>query len=286
MTDPSDKSVNKRATAVSMTKSSGGASSLGGAASVGGADRRPREVTAAFAALVVSALATLLAAVSLFGLNSWLRYQLAKSYHTAHKGKTISASDLASEVHNAKVGGAQQAVIAVLAVSFVAYGVWRGRSWSRWGTFGVWALGSFSGMVFGVFSLLSIGATAPLAYKGAAFVAALAMLAAVLLSNMRRATAHFAANRPVRDGAPLRRGLFGPRPSPPLRRTPGGAGATGAGGASVATAASDEAVGAGTTAPGRSRSKQRAETAAVARGAELARTRAKAASKSRRRADA
>jgi hypothetical protein len=256
-----------------------GGGATGGGATGGGAKTRPREVTGAFAALVVTAVATLLASASLFGLNSWLRYQLAKSYYDHHKHKTISASDLVTQVHNAKVGGAQQAVIAVLALAFVAYGVWRGRSWARWGTFGVWALGSFSGMVFGVFSLLSIGASAPLAYKAPAFVAALAMLAAVLLTNMRPATAHFAANRPVRDGAPVRRGLFGPRPSPALRgRTP----------ATTRTATATATATADTTAvkPERGRSKQRAESAAVSRGAELARTRAKAASKSRRRADA
>lgn len=257
-----------------MTKAGGTA---GGGTAAGGAKARPREVTGAFAALIVAAVATLLASASLFGLNSWLNYQLAKSYYNSHKHKTISASDLATLVHNAKVGGAQQAAIAVLALAFVAYGVWRGRSWARWGTFGVWALGSFSGMVFGVFSLLSIGANAPLAYKAPAFVAALAMLAAVLLTNMRPASAHFAANRPVRDGAPVRRGLFGPRPSPALRgRTP----------APTRPATAAATTGATATKPERGRSKQRAESAAVSRGAELARTRAKAASKSRRRADA
>ena len=105
------------------------------------------------------------------------------------------------------------------------------------------------------------------------------MLVAVICVMLPSSGRYFALTKPApRAGAPARRGgLFTPRtagatardPRPPSGARPGSRAAT--------TRAADDAA-----AAERSRTKKRTSAASVAKGAELARTRAKAASKSRR----
>jgi hypothetical protein len=168
-------------------------------------------------------------------------------------------------------------IVALVAVGFIAYSTYRGRHWARWGVLGLWFLASFTGTLIGIQSALSIASNIPNAYKVPAFFSSVLLIAAVLLTNLRPSVDYFAANRPVvpqrapSAGRP-RRGLFAP---PPPRDTPRGKPARPA-----------EPKQAAATRPAntadRAKSKQRASTAAVAKGADLARTRAKAASKSRR----
>jgi hypothetical protein len=243
----------------------------------------------AVGALVLSGVATLIAAIALRGQRSWLEGDRTKAIRDAVKkaqAKHESAKqiadlrkptphDYASQAMSSQLIGG---LLVVAVVAFLAYGVYRGRHWSRWGVTGFWILGTFTGTAVGLFTVLNVGASIPAAYKVPSFVAALALLVAVVMVNMKASTSYFAMSRPVPPaGAPPRRGLFGPRPTPGAAR-PGKPDR--AAGKSVLTSS---AASRGDKYVDRQRSKKRANTNAdaIARGAELARSRAKA-SKSRR----
>lgn len=271
------------------------------------AAERPRTVTAAAAALGVSALAALGAATALYGQTNWLTTEQAKSNSTAASSAIASASKsaasasadvpsavasassvaqtkyptagskLADQVHQQQSGGLIMTLVLVLATSFVAYGVWRGRHWSRWGVLAFWAVASFTGTFAGFPYLLTVGGSLPASFKLLAFAAAAAMLAAVVLCQLRPSVEHFALSRPTHKGT-ARRGLFAPRTPPgspagraptqsPRKKSP------------LTSTAADR----GERYVQKQRAKQRsaANAEAVAKGAELARNRAKA-SKSRR----
>ena len=100
-----------------------------------------------------------------------------------------------------------------------------------------------------------------------------------MLVYLRPSVEYFNLTRPVRpEGAPQRRGLFGgARPAAGTRPAGRGFGAPGRTGTTTAAKAPATVH----ADPARSRSKQRASADSVAKGAELARARAKA-SKSRR----
>jgi len=164
--------------------------------------------------------------------------------------------------------------ILLLVLGFVAFSLWRGRYWGRWAVLGAWILATIGQSFAGISGLLSISTSLPGSLKAPYVLSSLAMLVAVILVNLRSSTTWFDAHRPA--GAAQRRGLFAPRP--PVRRedpAPSRAATRAANGASTTAGSADR----GTE---RSRAKQRASADAVAKGAELARTRAKAASKSRR----
>jgi hypothetical protein len=276
---------------------------------------RPRVVTAAAAALVVSAVAALIASVVLFGQTNWLTRQAHKTNSSAVRTAVSSAVASASKAHQnvPSVSASAQAsatsryplagkalhhqvsqqqsgavigsVILVLAMAFLVVGVYRGRHWSRWGVVAFWFLASFTGTFAGISSLFAIAGSLPAAFKAPLFLSAVALLVAVVLVNLRPSTEYFASHRPARAaGAPPRRGLFAPRVP---------AGSAGGGTRQPAKRAETRgAVGKAVTSTAASRGeayvqKQRAKKRAaanaesIARGAELARTRAKA-SKSRR----
>lgn len=270
------------------------------------ATSRPRSVTAAAAAIALSGLAAVLAAVTLFGERAWLtkdtRDANAKAVRTAvssavadakhkHAGQdaiakaSASASSSATKkyptggsalhdhVTQQQTGALTMSLFLSLALAFVGYGVFRGRHWSRWGTIALWVLSSFTGTFAGITYVVLIGSTGlPGAFRACAFVSALSLLVAVFFVNMRQSTAYFAAHRPVPgEGGARRRGMFAPRTPPPARRPIKPAGTQPVDDESAAQSSVQ-----------RQRAKKRANAEAVARGAELARNRAKAASKSRR----
>ena len=267
---------------------------------------RPRQVVLATGALGVAAVGALTGSLVLLGQKSWLHRTQKKAvettYHDAVKAyqkskqtasdkKTLADAVKAykkdhdpskinsvvdSTVHSQLIATA----VTVLIVAFLAYSVFKGRPWSRWGVIGVWVLSTFTGSLVGISSVLFIGSSdVPIAFRIPVFIAGLAFVAAVVLTSMRPSVAFFNAHRP--PGQPQRRGLFAPRE--PLAR--GGRGTRGpAGTAATADRTAKQPAAtrpAGKAEPDRSRSKQRAGADAVAKGAELARTRAKA-SKSRR----
>jgi hypothetical protein len=271
---------------------------------------RPRTVTAAAVALGVSALAALGAATALYSEKTWLTTEQAKANSTAASSAIASASKsaasasadvpsavssassvantkyptggsrLTDQVHQQQQGGLIMTLVLVLATSFVAYGVWRGRHWSRWGVLAFWAVASITGTFAGFPYLLAVGGNLPGSFKVATFVAAAAMLAAVVLCQLRPSVEHFALSRPTHKG-PARRGLFAPRTAPGSRA--GGPASPAARKKSVLTSSAADR---GEQYVQKQRAKKRSATnaEAVAKGAELARSRAKA-SKSRRTTD-
>ncbi len=226
----------------------------------------PTRVRNAVAALGLSALAAVVTSASLFGLQGWLYQSAKKSNAKLKHPKSLDTvhSNVSSTTHTYLI----QSVVLAIALLLVARGVWRGRFWARWTVIGLWVLATLTGTFAGFSYLLGIASSEPVAFKIPSFVSAVSLLAAVVFVSLRPSAEYFALSKPPRpDGAaPARRsGLFGPRPARPGFNPP------------TATTARNSAG----DAVERSRAKQRATTESVAKGAELARARAKA-SKSRR----
>lgn len=274
---------------------------------------RPRFVVYAATAMVLSAVSAIVVAIDVFlpSVKKWLTGQQEKSYQNALKtalkassrqaalGKCdtsgLSKTDLKScsdyqddhanlahTISRQQTGILVTIIVVALALGFVGYCVYKGRSWSRWGVIGLWILTSFTGLVVGISSVLSVGVSVPNAYKVPAFLAGLFFIAAVVLVNLRPSVEFFAAHRPPpmlgaggRPG-PRRRGMFSPGAF--RGEMDRAAASTPAAKKAAQTRPADDAK----PAADRARSKQRASSAAVSKGADLARTRAKAAAKSRR----
>jgi hypothetical protein len=273
---------------------------------------RPGSVVGTVGAMGGSALAAIVAAVSLYGQRDWLQREQVKANgksfssavsnavakatsssadvqqasasasSSASKKWPVSGSGLADQVHQQQTGALIGTIVAVAAISVLAVAVYRGRYWARWGVVGFWALASFTGTMVGIGMVLAIGTSAPPAFKVPAFLAGALLIVAVVLVNLRPSTAYFALSKPVpREGAPARRGMFAPR-TPTHADRPGTRGSTGTPSRAKSALTSNAAT-RGEAYVQKQRSKKRAAANAesVARGAELARSRAKS-SKSRR----
>jgi hypothetical protein len=272
---------------------------------------RPRTVLAATLALGISALAALGAATALYGQTSWLHDQqrdvnssaASSAVSQAVAGASSSHSDVASasssassvnstkypttgsklddQVSQQQRGGVIMSLVLVLATAFVGFGVFSGRHWARWGVLAFWAVASFTGTFAGFTYLLIVASDLPGMFKVLAFASALAMLAAVVLCQLRPSVEYFALSRPTHATGAQRRGLFAPR------TPPSGAGRAAGPARRPKSALTSSAADRGQAYVEKQRSKKRttANSDAVARGAELARQRAKAASKSRRNND-
>ncbi len=246
---------------VNITKTPSGAGQ-GGAV-------QPKTIRLAAGALVLSGVAALAAAVSLLGARSWLKENLAASNRKAKPPIAETAAKLHSDVNRLIQGQLIANAVLLGALILLAMSVWRGRHWSRWAVLILFVLGSFTGTLAGVFSLISAFTSGPIAFHVASFIAAAALVSALILVNVAPSTAYLALTRPERTsggtGRPGLRDMFAPR----------------AAGAKTAPPRPAAPRGAGNPSSAKQRAKVRADEAAVAKGAELARTRAKA-SKSRR----
>lgn len=273
---------------------------------------RPRTVLYAVIAMGVSAAAALIASVVLYGQSNWLTREQAKANSSAIKSAISSASASATsathsvepavasvsasatkkypttgsslhhQITQQQSGALIGSVILIAAMAMLVVGVYRGRHWSRWAVVAFWFLASFTGTFAGITYVFAIGGSLPAPFKTPLFISATALLVAVVLVNLRPSTEYFALSRPparAAGGAP-RRGLFAPRPPAPGRSS--GAGAGGARG-TVGKTMSSNAATRGDAYVQKQRSKNRAAANAesIARGAEMARNRAKA-SKSRK----
>jgi hypothetical protein len=239
-------------------------------------------VKLACAALITAGIANIVASLMLLGArdqNGWLFRQAQKSNPKPGKSGHKTDAKLLHDVRATVSSLIVMSVVIFAVLAFLAYAAYRGRYWSRWGVTGVYLLASFTGTLIGIISILQVGSSVePASFKIPAFIAGIAALGAVILCWLKPSMEYFALNRPAPApgsagaGGRPRRGLFAPRPAPssPARRPTRSEPAPSSGPTPAKT--------------DRSRSKQRASTtnAAVAKGAELARTRAKAASKSRR----
>jgi hypothetical protein len=240
---------------------------------------RPRTVTYAVVALGISALGALAAALSLYGASSWLLAERIKADIKAKRFETTAQYHHA--VSQQQRGGLIMTCILVAVIAVLAISAYRGRYWARWATVALWLLATFSQMSVGIGGLFAPGTHAPVTFKVAAFVASAGFIVALIYVNMRPSTAYFALNKPARPtstSTPARRGgLFAPRPAPAPNR------ASSAGAAKAKSVLTSTAASRGEAYVQKQRAKKRAVANAesVARGAELARNRAKA-SKSRR----
>lgn len=267
---------------------------------------RPRIVTLAVIALGVCALGALVAALALLGQHDWVKQTQITANRSASSSAVSQAVAQASSAHadvakasasatsaaatkyptsgshlHDQVNQQQQAVLVgtvfvVVVIAFLAYGAYRGRHWSRWAIVAFWLIASFIGTLAGVGSILNIASGQPAVYKVPAFVSGLSLLVAVVLVNMGQSTQYFAQSRPARAAGGPRGGLFTPRP--PQRTRPGSP-AAGVKGAFTSNAATR-----GEAYVQKQRAKKRTGAEGVAKGAELARSRAKA-SKSRRNSE-
>jgi hypothetical protein len=247
----------------------------------------------------VCGISGLVTAIDLYApsVKRWIKTEQLKSIRddrtsaikTAGKDQTkikAAKSDYHDKIHSLAhdVAAAQKSVlvstlVALLLIGFIAYATYRGRYWARWGAVGIILLTFFIRIPIGIASILTISADVPYLYRVPAFISGVLLVAAAVLTNLRPSLEYFAAHRPVapaggRAAGRPRRGLFAPPPPRDPSR-----GRTGANAAAKKPATTRPAAPA---ASDRSRSKRRADTAAVAKGADLARTRAKAAAKSRR----
>ena len=235
-------------------------------------------VIAAVIALAVSGVAAVAAAIALYGQSDWLFREFTKNNPKPGKKNHLTVAELHDKVPQAQRTALIGALIVVLAVAILGYTTYRGRYWARWGVLGFWVLATFSGTVIGINSILTVAANIPAAYKIPSFIAGVAFAVAVVLVNLKESTEYFALSRPVRPaGAPQRRGLFGgPRMAPQPRGA--AAGSAGRGATASTRPASTEPDADRRT---KKRATVAAQSASVTKGAELARSRAKA-SKSRR----
>lgn len=265
---------------------------------------RPRVVLAAVIAMALSGLSAFVASIVLYGQRDWLTKEQLKANSTAvsravtsavasatsGSGDTANASASASasatkhwpvstgsalhdQVSRQQSGALIGTIIVMVALAVLAGSVYRGKHWSRWAVIGFWFLASFTGTTVGIGTAMSVGSSAPVAFKVPAFLAGAALILAVVLVNLPASTAFFALSKPDRGaGAPARRGLFAPRTPPARPPRP----------ASTKPLTSTAAA-RGEAYVQKKRAKKRTTTnsEAVAKGAELARNRAKA-SKSRR----
>ena len=243
-------------------------------------------------ALLLAAVSGLVAALSLFGLKGWLLHTAENANPKAGASGHKNHAELLSGVDATARGQLIATVVVALALALAGRAAWSGRYWGRWAVIGLWLLASLTGTFVGFTWIISLPQSQPLAFKIPAVLAAISFVVAVVLTNVRPSIAYFNLTRPARpSGRPAGRrgGLFSigdqvrgaeslPGSSPIRGRSRGARIA-----AARAASARPEA-GRGDAARNgneRARAKQRAGAEATARGADLARARAKA-SKSRR----
>jgi hypothetical protein len=240
----------------------------------------PRLVKLGCAALVLSGICAVGASASLHWLKTWLFISGKKHNPKPGKKNHQTIAELHDQVSKTATSQIVASIVVLIALTLVAVAAYRGRYWARWGTIGLWILATFTGTIAGVGSVLLIAQSEPNAFKIPAFFAGAFLMIAVLCVSLRPSTQYFARNKPVRAaGAPQRRGMFAPRD--PAQARPAGGRFGAARSAPARSEATTRPAAPASSKPDRSRSKQRANADAVARGAELARSRARA-SKSRR----
>jgi hypothetical protein len=193
---------------------------------------------------------------------------------------------LSDTVASQQKGLLLSSLVVLIALGLAAAAAYRGKYWARWAIVGLWVLSSITGATLvGISSLLSVAADLPLLFKLPAFVAALALVVAVVLINLRPSTTYLNQSRPARPGGTAqRRGLFSPRPPASATSTKASTKASTKTSTKTSAKTSQPAETKPAAAADRARAKQRtgSDAAAAAKGAELARQRAKAANKSRR----
>jgi heme/copper-type cytochrome/quinol oxidase subunit 4 len=231
----------------------------------------PRTLLVSAAALVLSGVFAVIGALALLGAKPWIKDTFRKSDLKAKPVINPTPGKLADQTHTLIQGQIVSNIVLMLVLVLLAVNVRRGRHWSRWAVVAIFVLGTFTGTLAGLFSVLSMFNSDARGFHLGGGLAALSLIVAVIAVNLAPSTRYLALTKPVRPaGRPARPGLggmFSPRRPAAPRPT--------------STRAPRPAASAGNPAAAKSKAKVRSDEAAVAKGAELARTRAKA-SKSRR----
>jgi hypothetical protein len=180
----------------------------------------PRTILATAIALVVAAVGSVAAALSLFSARSWLIDSVRTSDAKAKPPVVRTQAQLDHDVSRIITSQLVISVVIGILLGSIAYFVWRGRYWTRWSVLGLFVLCTFTGSLIGLSSLLAIGTSEPVLFKATAFIGSVAFVVAVLAVNLRPSVQYLALSRPERpvSAAPGGlRGLFAPRPAPPRR---------------------------------------------------------------------
>jgi len=245
----------------------------------------PRTIDLACLAIALAAVGTLVRGLLLLGSTSTLHTYLVNNNNKAgSKKKTPYGPDqINADIHSLRQGTLIMGVVIAVALALLVYAVRRARSasGSRWALL---ILMLFTSLPFYVVPITGF----PGAVNVAGVIVGVASIAAILLIFVPPPSQKYfrdcreASLPPERRGQP-RPSLFGPRRPRPGSADPGPGGGRAAAGRAASERAKDEAVRPGGTS--KARAKVRSDADAVARGAELARARAKATTKSRRTAD-
>jgi hypothetical protein len=242
--------------------------------------RPPRAVNLAVAAVCAQVALSIARAASLFGYSDQLRQWLIDNNHDAKKPKNpYGPAQVADDLHQLRVGGLFQGAVLAAALLLLAFLLRRPGT----ATMSRWALIIVMVLTGAPFALIPVHGL-PAVSQAAAILSGLACVAAIVLLFLPESRAYFGAITAARMAArgitpsqtPSRGlgALFAPRPAAARKPPPpSGLRSTAASRAAARTA--------GKPGPAGSRAKVRSDEAAVARGAALARSRAKA-SKSRR----
>jgi hypothetical protein len=247
----------------------------------------PRTIDYACIALGVTALALVVRGLSMLGFTNELQQFLINSNNNAKDKKKPNyvRDHLAADLHALRQGTLLMGVVIAIALTLLIFAVRRVRtaSGSRWAMLIVMLFTSLPFYIVPISGFPTVPKVAGV-LVGAAAIAALLLVFLPKPSQQYFRDCRDAALPPELRGQP-RPGLFGPRRQRPGLAGPGGRAAAARAtqntkAASVRTAeAQNHPVGST-----KSRAKVRSDADAVARGADLARSRAKA-SKSRRTTD-
>lgn len=227
---------------------------------------RPRTITAAVAAVGAVIVLSIAEAASLFGFTDQLSKLLADNNAKAKKPKSpYGPSQISHDLHQFRITTLVQAIVVGLALIFLIFALRRVRTASV----GRWALVIVMVLTNGPVGLIPVKGLPGLP-NALRVLTGVASLAAIVLLFMPESSRYFRACKATLtpEGAPPRaslRDLFAPRP--PARAPE-----------SAKAAAPQQPAKASVS---KAKGKSRVDEAAVAKGAELARNRAKA-SKSRR----
>ncbi|MFN2518735.1 MAG: hypothetical protein ABR604_06770 [Jatrophihabitantaceae bacterium] len=243
----------------------------------------PRTINLAIAAIYAQIALSVLRAGLLWAYTGSLKQSLIDANNTrSAKDKLVLCGsahpkgclDVAHQVQVSLIELTVGSILISLAVLMCARKIRHGVRSARTMFVVLSIIGSFVGFAGSPLSVLALGSGGPLPLLLVTGLAGLASLAAIIALFLSESTRFFP--RPVRSGAPSRGlgGLFAPRPPAGDKTAP----ATGTRSTAGLRAPANETA---KVANSGARAKGRADEAAVARGAALARSRAKA-SKSRR----
>jgi hypothetical protein len=231
----------------------------------------PRTINAALIAIAAQAALSVLYVVAFSLLGNTLRAEVIKANKKASKPKVLCSDqnikgclDVPHVVHTAQVSQALLTTVITLAMIMLALRIRKGSRSTRNIYIGVSLLIGLFGYPGSPIGLIQYAFSGPAVLRAFGALAGLASIFGIVLLLRPEAKAFFEAVSPRPAGAIERPGLGGLfRPRPPVNRTP--------------AAKSDVEKAAPTGSAKAPKAKTRNDAEAVARGAELARTRAKAA---------